>query len=116
MVRGALLWLSTRMSLPLIRSANAEDTARYLILLARQYGTIDNNKTSLRSNRRTLTDKEQQVRTLASLDGIGRKSAIRILEHCGTLAGVVRASLEELSDIKGVGAAKAEKVKKMFVS
>jgi len=51
-----------------------------------------------------------QIFQVSSLPGIGPKLAERILRRFGTVRGVFNASIPELSTVKGVGRAKAERI------
>ncbi|PIN90702.1 hypothetical protein COU57_02640 [Candidatus Pacearchaeota archaeon CG10_big_fil_rev_8_21_14_0_10_32_14] len=106
-IRGFLLSISLRYSVPIIFSQNYEDSARYIELLAKKKDV----ESSIRANKKFLSPKEQRQYILEGFPGIGPKSAKKLLKKFKTLTTIFNASKEDLEEILGK---KAESFKKII--
>jgi ERCC4-type nuclease len=101
-VRGTLAAISVDMGVSILRTADADDTAEMLYVLAqREAGEHGERKVHPRKSYRS--PREEQEYTLASFPGIGLKHARLLLEHFGSLKGVVDADLADLTAVRGIG-------------
>ncbi|MBS3093910.1 hypothetical protein J4456_05005 [Candidatus Pacearchaeota archaeon] len=96
-IRGLIISIITNSNIPIIFSRDYEDTAKYLITLAKQQ-LKNPTKTSLHS-RIPKTKAEQQKYILESFPNIGPKKAEKLLEKFKTLENIFNASEEELKEI-----------------
>ena len=65
----------------------------------------------MKAKRSTLTHS-----SLEKIDGIGPAKAKRLLQALGSYTAVKKATVEELSAVKGISAADAEKIHRYFNS
>ena len=61
---------------------------------------------------RKIRDKEMTKSKLDCIDGIGEKKRTALLKKFGSVAKIKEASIEEISEIKGINAELAKKIKK----
>ena len=96
-IRGLILSISTNYQTPIIFSQDYEDTAKYLITLAKQKFKP---KTQISFHSRIpKTIKEQKQYILESFPNIGPKKAKKLLEKFGTINKTINAAEEELEKI-----------------
>lgn len=93
-IRGFLLSILLKYKIPIIFSKNSEDTAKFILVLARKR----EGEISLKAKKRSFNKKEQIQYVLEGFPGIGPKTAKKLLDKFGSLKGVMNASFEELSD------------------
>lgn len=96
-VRGLILSISTNFSTSIIFSQDYEDTAKYLITLAKQQ-LKPNTPISLHS-RIPKTTKEQKQYILESFPNIGPKKASLLLKKFKTVKNTINADEIELTEI-----------------
>lgn len=98
--------------IPIIPTPNASHTAKLLISMCARQGNMKGP--FLKKIRKSGDLKQQQLSILCSLPGVGEKLATRMLEKFGSPTNSLNASLSELSKIKGMGDARAEKIRKIL--
>ncbi len=91
-IRGFLLSIALRWKVPIIFTKNAEDSAKFIYLLAVKKQT----ESSLNVTKKSLDKKEQMQFILEGFPGIGPKTAKKLLEKFGSLKNVINAPIEEL--------------------
>ncbi|MEN9626521.1 MAG: hypothetical protein RL557_849 [archaeon] len=96
-VRGLLISVMNNYSIPIIFSVDHEDTAKYLITLAKQQ-VKKKSPLSLHA-RIPKTVQEQKKYILESFPNIGPKKAQKLLEKFSTLQNVFNASEENLIQV-----------------
>ncbi len=106
-VRGFLLSILLKHKVPIIFTKNAEDTAKFIYLLANKKET----EPPLNVTKKSLTQKEQLQFILEGFPSIGPKTARKLLEKFKTIKNVMNASEEELKKVLGK---KAESLKKLI--
>lgn len=109
-IQGALISISVIMGIPLLRSRNAEESARLMIYTARQVnatvsGAIARNGVRPKGKRRS------QFEILQALPGVGPVRAKRLLENFGTVEGVMNAEAGELAQLPGMGLVTAKAIR-----
>ena len=129
-LRAAMLSLSLDWRLPILRSRDVEDTARWIrAILRRRWARADppdwrwvtptgqrrpERRLWRRPRRERLPPDElrrrEAIRMLAQISGIGEQKARRLLDHFGSVAAVAEASLSEMARVDGIGARLAETV------
>jgi len=97
-VRGFLLDIILKYQVPVIFTKNYEDTARFLLVLAKK---PEKTSESLRIKRKTKSKKEQLQFILEGFPGIGAENAKKLLRHFKTIKSIINASQEELAEIIG---------------
>ena len=96
-VRGFLLSILLKHKIPIIFTKNAEDTAKFIDVLARKKET----ESSLNVSKKSLNKKERLQFILESFPGIGPKTAKKLLSKFRTLKAIINAPAEELKKIIG---------------
>lgn len=91
-VRGFLLSIALKRKVPIIFSKDAEDTARFIDVLARKKET----ESSLNVSKKTLNKKERLQFIIESFPGIGPMTAKKLLEKFKTLKKIFNSPLEEI--------------------
>ena len=100
-IRGFLLSIILEHKTPLIFTKDALDTAKFISVLARR----EQKESSLNVSRKNLSKKERMQFILEGFQGIGPKTAKKLLSHFKSLREIFEAPIEELKEIIG---AKAE--------
>jgi len=91
-IRGFLLSIVLEMNVPIIFTKDYEDTAKFLIVLAKkQKRTI-----SIRANKKTRNKKEQLQYILEGFPGIGPKTAKKLLKKYKTIKSIINLDFEQL--------------------
>jgi ERCC4-type nuclease len=101
-IQGALMTLTLSFGIPLLRSANPEETAALILLAARQ-GRAQASGSLPRPGRRPRGKARIQSRVLQGLPKIGPERAKRLIDHFGSVEGVMGASVDELAAVPGIG-------------
>jgi len=96
--RGFLLSVALEYKVPIIFTENAEDTAKYISVLAKKPEKTEN---SIRATKIFRTKKEQLQFILEGFPNIGPKTAKKLLKKFKTLKELANASIEQLQDLIG---------------
>jgi DNA excision repair protein ERCC-4 len=107
-VRGALLAVMVAWQIPVWFSENKQDTALILV----QAGTQQLQSRSV-PHRKGFKPKKAYGRKLFFLQGlpqVGNQLAKRLLEHFGSIENILKASVDDLMLVKGIGKQKAENI------
>lgn len=91
-IRGFLLDILLKYNVPIIFTKNYEDTARFLLVLAKKQG----KETGLRAKRRMRDTEEQKQFILEGFPGIGPETAKKLLKEYGSIKRIINAGKEEL--------------------
>ena len=91
-VRGFLLSILLKHKVPIIFTKNAEDTAKFINVLARKKEV----ESSLNATKKSFNKQEQMQFILEGFPGIGPKTARKLLEKFKTMKNIFSASPEEL--------------------
>jgi Fanconi anemia group M protein len=112
-IRGMLLSIATEFQIPYILTEGYEDTAKYLMLLAKRQ---EKNKSpiSLVAKRKAFSPKEQQRIIVESFPGIGPSLAKEIIKKFKTIKNFANSSIEEIESIPKLGKKKALIIKRIF--
>lgn len=115
-IRSAITHVSSVSRIPIIRTEDAKETARYLALLVKQ---AQFSEPATHREVSEPVDEEQpvpwQVELLSHLPDVDRVLAARLMKRFGSLKAVLDARTSELQKVKGLGPKKAEKLKKALV-
>jgi len=107
-IRGFILSIITNYQIPIIMTQNYEDTANYLIILAKQQ-LKKPTELSLHS-RIPKTIKEQKQYILEAFPNIGPVTAKKLLKKFKTLSNTINASEEDLKETLRNKAANFKKI------
>ncbi|MGQ9720447.1 MAG: DEAD/DEAH box helicase [Candidatus Jordarchaeum sp.] len=114
-IRGALISIAVDFKLPIIWAMNSQETARMIYTIARREQT--ERETRIYVAEKTPGDlREVQERILTGFPGINQTLAQRMLSAFKTLEIIFSIGEEELSEVKGLGKKKAEKIRKIITS
>ncbi|MFH2056570.1 MAG: ERCC4 domain-containing protein [bacterium] len=116
-IRAAITHISSVGRVPIIRTEDAQETARYLALLVKQAKFSE--PTTHRVEAAEANEEQPapwQVELLMHLPDVDRVLAARMMKRFGTLRGVLDAKTSELQKIKGLGPKKSEKIKKALAA
>jgi len=114
-IMGALLALETTERVPVLTTADKEQTALLLSVLwkrqdkgASEYG--------LRHKPKTLTMDQKQRFLVEGLPSVGETLAKNLLEHFGSVRAVFNASEEELKKVSKIGDVKAAEIVRLLAT
>ena len=97
---------------PVLSSESAVDTALLLWLMQEKHGPL-RKAVAIRPGRKPKRLNVRQLYVLQGLPSVGPTVANRLLEHFGTIAGVVNASVDQLMEVAGVGRKTANKIREV---
>ncbi len=109
-MQGALISIALIFGIPILRSMHPDETAKLIVYAARQFASFSRDAYR-RSGYRPKNKKRRQLHILQGLPGVGQERALRLLATFGSVEAVMRASLEELQTIEGIGAKTANLIK-----
>jgi len=98
-IRGFILSILTSNQIPIIMTSDYEDTANYLIILAKQQLKPKTDFTFHKRIPRTI--KEQKNYILESFQGIGPATAKKLLKRFKTIKNIINAQPEQLKELIG---------------
>ena len=112
-IKGALISAQSVWHLPVIFSRSKEDTKDIFLMISRQHKTyID--VVPLRGGYRPKRLKSKQLYLLQGLPQIGPLLAKRLIKHFRSVSNVMNASIEELTEVDGIGRVSAEKIREIL--
>ncbi len=105
-LRGMFLSIITEFNIPIIFTQDSEDTATFLVLLAKKQEKILKDKQkqselSIRQSRSFFSKEEQKQFILEGFQGIGPTTAKKLLQELKTLKNIFAAPKEILQEIIG---------------
>ena len=111
-IKGALLSISLSWQIPVIRSTGKEDTARLMIMAAKQgihYPLFVRKK-----GKKPKKEQNQQHYFIQNLPGVGPVLAHKLLAHFNSIEQIILADIKNLAEVDGIGKIKADKLFKFF--
>lgn len=112
-IRGALSRMAVMGRIPVLPSADPEETAALLVTIARQ-AQAEGGQERSPAKRRALSVTEWQEAIVAALPGVGPVLARRLLAYFGSFAALVQADVKALREVEGIGPRKAETLVGLF--
>lgn len=109
-IRGMILSVIVDFNVPIIYTQNEEDTAKFLILLARKQEK-EKREFGIRPNKTAKTLEEQKQFILEGFPGIGPTISKKLIKEFPNLHSIFKASKEELRQIENFDDAKIERFK-----
>lgn len=112
-IRGAMLSMITIFYLPIVYSRTIEESVEVMRLMAQQ---IEKHQDvlQLRGGYRPRRLSSRQLFILQGLPGIGPQLAKRLLKRFGSIAEVMTAAPERLTEVGGIGAITAKKIREII--
>jgi len=111
-LQGALISLTLFLGIPLLRSADADESARLMLYAARQFDHIARQMPPrLFKGKRPKGKHKTQLRILQSLPGIGPGVAHNLLEQFGSVEAVLAADEQALLGVAGIGVGRAKSIR-----
>ena len=101
--QGALVTLGVMLGIPVLRARDAAETARILRYSADQVRRVVTGAVR-RAGYRPKRLRGRQLFVLQGLPGVGPERAARLLDACGSVAGVFTADEAALRRVRGIGA------------
>lgn len=111
-IQGALVSLTIVLGIPLLRSKNAQETARLMIYAARQIRKMESGAIARRV-KRPRGKRKLQLHFLQGLPRIGPERARNMLDIFGSVERVITANQQELMRVPGIGLNLAKKIRRI---
>ena len=109
-IRGALISIQAIWYVPIIYSRSKEETKDIILMIGRQEEACM-DVVPLRGGYRPKRLKSRQLFILQGLPKVGPTVAKRLLEHFGSVSNVMSATVEDLTQVEGIGRITAEKIR-----
>lgn len=107
---GMLSTIALTYRIPIFYTKNAQETAKYIHLMAKREQLGNDKEIRLRVGRKGFTRGEQQQFIVEGLPQIGPTAAKSLLEHFGSVQKLVNATKEELKEVENIGPKKAQAI------
>jgi ERCC4-related helicase/ERCC4-type nuclease len=108
-IRGTLSAIAIDLGVTLFTTKDAADTAAILFIIAkREYDERGERTPSIRKPYHSQM--EQQECLIGAFPEVGLKNARSLLEHFGSVQGIVNADEKALSEVTGIGEKRAKKI------
>ena len=102
-LRGALVAVSVKWGIPILWSANTEETATWLHAIMMQRTIKAKTSYTSHSRRKPQNTRTLQRRVLEQVPSIGPHTAEALLDRFGTLQAILNAHAEALRQVDGMG-------------
>lgn len=109
-IRGVLASIVSDFNATIIESVNEEDTANILKQLAKREQDESESVVNPHGSKETSDLNSQQEYIVSSIEGIGPKTAKKLLSGFGSIYDIFNADVNELNNIDGIGDESAEKI------
>jgi DNA excision repair protein ERCC-4 len=109
-IKGALLSTQALWYVPVIFSSSKEETRDIFLMLGRQEES-NLDVVSLRGGYRPKRLKSRQLYLIQGLPQVGPSLAKRLLEHFGSVAKIMNATIAELICVEGIGQVVAKAIR-----
>ncbi len=109
-IRGFLLSILLEFQVPIIFTKNAEDTAKFIQILAKK----QKKEISLRPSKIAKSKNQQLQFILEGFPGIGPKTAKKLLSHYKTIQNIINAPINDIKNLIGKKAEIFKIVKKKY--
>lgn len=109
-IQGALVTVTLFFGIPLLRTRTPEETVRTMLFTARQGQALASGALP-RPGYRPRGKYARQIYILQGLPGIGPGRARRLLERFGSVEAVMKAGIEDLQSVTGIGKRVADRIR-----
>lgn len=113
-ILGALSSIAVTYRIPILFAQNAQETAELLYVIAKREQLGKEKDLRIRTGRKGLTLTEAQQFVVESLPMVGPTMAKTLLDHFGSVKGIVNANEKELQNVHNMGEKKARKIVKLM--
>lgn len=113
---GALTSIATNYRMPVLFTANAEETAEFLFVTAKREQLGKDKDIRLRTGRKGLTLADQQQFIVESFPMVGPNMARALLKKFGSIKNIVNARSPVWQEIENLGPKKAKQIRKVLVA
>jgi ERCC4-type nuclease len=111
-IQGALIALTLKLEVSLLRAKTPDETARLLCYAARQMRRAQDGAVPRASGgTRPSGKRKRQLYVLQGLPGVGPTRAQRLLAAFGSVEDVMTAPVEDLTEVEGIGSKTAQSVR-----
>jgi len=111
--QGALITVTLVFGLPVLRSANPEETADLILYAAKQLQSREVRPPRRRGFKIT-GNRRRQILLLQAIPEIGPKKAEWLLDTFGTPADIASAPIDALANVEGIGPKAARSIHRVF--
>lgn len=109
-IQGALISVSVILGIPVLRSRDAEESARLMLYASRQLRSVISGAVA-RPGYRPKSKLRTQLHILQGLPAVGPVRAARLLDKYGSVEAVLTADREDLTLVPGIGKVAAERIR-----
>ncbi len=111
-IQGVLIKISVFLGIPLLRSKDAEETAKLIFYTYNQSKKLSGMNLYSRHfpHKRPTTKFKTQLHILQGIPGIGPERAKALLEHFESVQAIFSASSEEISAVSGINKKTADAI------
>jgi Fanconi anemia group M protein len=109
-LRGILAAITVDLGISVFYTRNEEDTAQMIHVLAKREEERGDRTPRLHLHKAYRSSREEQEMIVASFPDIGLKNARLLLEAFGSIQGIITATEEDLSRVRGIGKKKAHRI------
>ncbi len=113
-IRGAIASIAVDFGVPLIFTKNEEETADFLIAIARREQEIKGREIALHADKTKRDLSEELEYVVSAIPDVGPVIARNLLEKFGTLRNLANAEIDDLVTVSKVGKKTAERIWKFF--
>lgn len=111
-LQGALITLTLFFGIPMLRSLDAEETARLMLYADCQFDSLaSQTPPRLFTGKRPRGKRKTQLRILQALPGVGPNTAHNLLEQFGNVEAVLAADGQALLNVAGIGIVRAKAIR-----
>jgi len=112
-IQGALIHISLKLQIPILRAKDVEESSRIIRYIGWQSEPIHQKKASVKRYRpfKLNSKQKKQLFLLQGLPGIGGERAKALLEKFGSVENIVKASEKELQTVPGIGKYIAKRIR-----
>ena len=112
-IRGMLNAITVSLRVPILYSLTAVETAQHLLLVALKEQNKDGRSISVHGKRSHMDIDEQREYIVSAITDIGPLASRNLLSYFGSVENVMKASPEELGNVKLIGPITAEHIRKV---
>ena len=113
-IKGALLSVSLSWEIPIVFTHDTNDTVKTLISAGSQL--IKESRFTYRKGYKPKAIMKKRLYLLQDLPMVGPNIANKLLEQFGSIENVILASIDDLTEVEGVGMGKALKIKEFITN
>ena len=109
-LQGALITLMVIFDIPVLRAADAAETARLILYAGQQLARLRDPNHAPYRQAKAKRKRTRQLRLLQTLPGVGSERARLLLDHFGSIRACLEAPPDELQKIEGIGPRTAQTI------